>query len=95
MYGTECSRASPACESWNAKEKQRCCRRGWTASIRTIWNGARQEGIAVRTGHHCAAAGDGVFGRTGYDASVAVVYNTREEIDALRNGYEKAKGNFV
>jgi cysteine desulfurase/selenocysteine lyase len=50
-----------------------------------------QEGIAVRTGHHCAQP---VMDRFGVPATVRAsfaLYNTTSEIDALANGIEKAK----
>ena len=49
------------------------------------------EGIAVRTGHHCAQP---VMERFGVPATTRVslaFYNTREEIDVLVKGIEKAK----
>ena len=51
-----------------------------------------QEGIAVRTGHHCAQP---VMDRFGIPATVRAsfgLYNTQEEIDALARSIEKAKG---
>jgi len=53
------------------------------------------EGIAVRTGHHCAQP---VMDRFGIPATVRAsfaVYNTRGEIDALAEGIEKAKRFFA
>ncbi len=50
-----------------------------------------QEGIAVRTGHHCAQP---VMARFGIPATVRAsfgLYNTRDEVDALVEGIEKAK----
>jgi cysteine desulfurase/selenocysteine lyase len=50
-----------------------------------------QEGIAVRTGHHCAQP---VMDRFGIPATVRAsfaVYNTTKEIDALAAGIEKVK----
>ena len=50
-----------------------------------------QEGIAVRTGHHCAQP---VMDRFGIPATVRAsfaLYNTREEIDALARGIQKVK----
>lgn len=50
-----------------------------------------QEGIAVRTGHHCAQP---VMDRFGIPATVRAsfaLYNTTEEIDALAAGIEKVK----
>lgn len=48
-----------------------------------------QEGIAIRTGHHCAQP---VIERLGYDATARAslaFYNTREEIDALVAGLRR------
>ena len=53
-----------------------------------------QEGIAVRTGHHCAQP---VMLRYGIPATVRAsfaVYNTKEEIDALVSGISKVKEVF-
>ena len=50
-----------------------------------------QEGIAVRTGHHCAQP---VMDRFGIPATVRAsfaVYNTTKEIDALAEGIERVK----
>jgi cysteine desulfurase/selenocysteine lyase len=50
-----------------------------------------QEGIAVRTGHHCAQP---VMDRFGIPATVRAsfaLYNTTQEIDALARGIEKVK----
>lgn len=50
------------------------------------------EGIAVRTGHHCAQP---VMDRFGIPATVRAsfgLYNTKEEIDALVRGIEKVRG---
>jgi cysteine desulfurase/selenocysteine lyase len=50
-----------------------------------------QEGIAVRTGHHCAQP---VMDRFGIPATVRAsfaLYNTKDEIDALVHGIEKVK----
>ena len=50
-----------------------------------------QEGIAVRTGHHCAQP---VMDRFGIPATVRAsfaLYNTTEEIDALARGIQKVK----
>ena len=50
-----------------------------------------QEGIAVRTGHHCAQP---VMDRFGIPATVRAsfgLYNTRDEIDALVDGIEKVQ----
>jgi cysteine desulfurase / selenocysteine lyase len=53
-----------------------------------------QEGIAIRTGHHCAQP---VMERFGIDATARAslgLYNTREEIDALVRGIQKVKEVF-
>jgi len=53
-----------------------------------------QEGIAIRTGHHCAQP---LMERFGVDATARAsfgVYNTKREIDALVRGIEKVKEVF-
>jgi cysteine desulfurase / selenocysteine lyase len=53
-----------------------------------------QEGIAIRTGHHCAQP---VMERFGIDATARAslgLYNTRDEIDALVHGIQKVKEVF-
>jgi cysteine desulfurase / selenocysteine lyase len=53
-----------------------------------------QEGIAVRTGHHCAQP---VMQRFGVDATARAslgLYNTKEEIDALVRGIKKVQEVF-
>lgn len=53
-----------------------------------------QEGIAVRTGHHCAQP---VMERFGIDATARAslgLYNTRDEIDTLVHGIQKVKEVF-
>jgi len=54
-----------------------------------------QEGIAVRTGHHCAQP---VMERFGIPATVRAsfaVYNTRAEVDALARGIRKVHEVFA
>jgi len=54
-----------------------------------------QEGIAIRTGHHCAQP---VMDRFGVPATARAsfgLYNTREEVDALFNGIEKVREVFA
>jgi cysteine desulfurase / selenocysteine lyase len=54
-----------------------------------------QEGIAVRTGHHCAQP---VMQRFGVPATVRAsfaLYNTRQEIDALARGLRKVREVFA
>ena len=53
------------------------------------------EGIAVRTGHHCAQP---VMDRFGLPATIRAslgVYNTREDIDALVRGIHKVQEMFA
>ncbi len=53
-----------------------------------------REGIAVRTGHHCAQP---VMQRFGISATVRAsfaLYNTKEEVDALVRGISKVKEVF-
>jgi cysteine desulfurase / selenocysteine lyase len=54
-----------------------------------------QEGIAVRTGHHCAQP---VMERFGIDATARAsfgIYNTKEEIDTLVLGIQKVQEVFA
>jgi len=50
-----------------------------------------QEGIAVRTGHHCAQPLMDRFGVPATTRASLAFYNTREEIDALVKGIQKVK----
>jgi cysteine desulfurase / selenocysteine lyase len=53
-----------------------------------------QEGIAIRTGHHCAQP---VMTRFGLDATARAsfgLYNTKEEVDALVRSLEKVREVF-
>jgi cysteine desulfurase/selenocysteine lyase len=52
------------------------------------------DGIAIRTGHHCAQP---VMDRFGIPATARAsfgIYNTKSEVDALVRGIEKAIGVF-
>jgi cysteine desulfurase/selenocysteine lyase len=54
-----------------------------------------QEGIAIRTGHHCAQP---VMARFCVDATARAsfgLYNTKEEIDALVRGIQKVQEVFA
>ena len=54
-----------------------------------------QEGIAIRTGHHCAQP---LMQRFGIDATARAsfaFYNTREEVDALVHGIHKVREVFA
>ncbi|MCH8531913.1 MAG: cysteine desulfurase [Saccharospirillum sp.] len=50
-----------------------------------------QQGIAVRTGNHCAMPIMERYGVPGTVRASFALYNTREEVDALFNGLDKAK----
>lgn len=54
-----------------------------------------QEGIAVRTGHHCAQPVMDRFGIPATTRASFAVYNTRREIDALATGIRKVKEIFA
>lgn len=49
------------------------------------------QGIAIRTGHHCAQPVMDYYGIPGTCRATIAMYNTKEEIDALYNGIVKAK----
>jgi cysteine desulfurase / selenocysteine lyase len=53
-----------------------------------------QEGIAVRTGHHCAQPVMQRFGVSATTRASFAFYNTREEVDALVAGIRKVKEVF-
>jgi len=53
-----------------------------------------QQGIAVRTGHHCAQPLMARYGVPGTARASYTIYNTREEVDALFEGIRKAQGLF-
>ncbi|MDE3178506.1 MAG: cysteine desulfurase [Acidobacteriota bacterium] len=54
-----------------------------------------QEGIAVRTGHHCAQPVMDRFGIPATTRASLALYNTREEIDALARGIARVKEIFA
>lgn len=54
-----------------------------------------QQGIAIRTGHHCCQPLMRRFGVTGMARASLYVYNTRAEIDALISGIERAQRIFA
>ena len=53
-----------------------------------------QEGIAIRTGHHCAQPVMDRFGVAGTARASLALYNTRDEIDALVAGLAKVAEVF-
>jgi cysteine desulfurase/selenocysteine lyase len=53
-----------------------------------------QEGIAIRTGHHCAQPVMERFGVPATSRASLALYNTREEIDALVAALDKVRKVF-
>jgi cysteine desulfurase / selenocysteine lyase len=53
-----------------------------------------QEGIAIRTGHHCAQPVMERFGVPAMARASLAFYNTRQEVDALVSGIHKVKEVF-
>jgi cysteine desulfurase/selenocysteine lyase len=53
-----------------------------------------QEGIAIRTGHHCAQPVMEFFGIPATARASLALYNTREEIDKLAGGIHKVQRMF-
>lgn len=53
-----------------------------------------QEGIAIRTGHHCAMPVMQRFGVPATARASLAFYNTREEVDALVGAIHKARRMF-
>jgi cysteine desulfurase / selenocysteine lyase len=54
-----------------------------------------QEGIAIRTGHHCAQPVMQRFGIAATARASFALYNTREEVDALVEGFRKVREVFA
>lgn len=54
-----------------------------------------QQGIAIRTGHHCCQPLMRRFGVTGMARASVYLYNTRSEIDALLSGIQRAQRIFA
>ena len=54
-----------------------------------------QQGIAIRTGHHCSQPVMERFGIPATARASFAVYNTREEIEALVGGIQKVKEVFA
>jgi cysteine desulfurase / selenocysteine lyase len=54
-----------------------------------------QQGIAIRTGHHCAQPVMERFGIPATARASFAVYNTKEEIDALAAGIQKVREVFA
>jgi len=54
-----------------------------------------REGVAIRTGHHCAQPVMDRFGIAATARASFGVYNTREDVDALVEGIRKAQEVFA
>jgi cysteine desulfurase/selenocysteine lyase len=54
-----------------------------------------QQGIAVRTGHHCAQPLMARYGVPGTARASYTIYNTRDDVEALFAGIRKAKSLFA
>jgi len=54
-----------------------------------------QQGIAIRTGHHCAQPVMQRFGIPATARASFALYNTREEVDALVSGLRKVREVFA
>ena len=54
-----------------------------------------QEGIAVRTGHHCAQPVMDRFGIPATARASFALYNTRDDVDTLVQGIRKVKEVFA
>jgi cysteine desulfurase/selenocysteine lyase len=54
-----------------------------------------REGVAVRTGQHCAQPIMDRFGITATIRASLAIYNTREEIDVLARALERVRGVFA
>jgi cysteine desulfurase/selenocysteine lyase len=53
-----------------------------------------QQGIAIRTGHHCAQPVMERFGIPATARASFAVYNTKEEVDALAAGIRRVQEVF-
>jgi cysteine desulfurase / selenocysteine lyase len=54
-----------------------------------------QEGVAIRTGHHCAMPIMERFGVPATARASLAFYNTKEDIDALAGAMRKVREVFV
>lgn len=53
-----------------------------------------EEGVAIRSGHHCAQPLMGWLGVPATSRASFYIYNGRDDVDALKAGLEKARGIF-
>jgi cysteine desulfurase/selenocysteine lyase len=82
IYGTAKQKASVVCFSIEGVHPH---------DVGTILD---QEGIAIRTGHHCAQPVMDRFGVPAMSRASMAFYNTKEEIDALVAGIKKVQEVF-
>ena len=76
-----------------AGEGRACCPSSSTASTPTTSApSSTSEGVAIRTGHHCAQPVMERFGVPATARASLAFYNTREEVDALAAGRPKGAG---
>jgi cysteine desulfurase/selenocysteine lyase len=97
LYATEALRAIPGLRIVGTAERK-------AAVLSFVLDGVHphdvgtvldREGIAVRTGHHCAQPVMERFGVTATTRASLAFYNTRAEIDALARGLEKVRKVFA
>ena len=90
-------RAFRACASSARRaRRRRCSRSSWKAFIpHDIGTVLDRQGIAVRTGHHCAQPVMDRFGVPATTRASLAFYNTTAEIDALAAGLAKVKEMFA
>ncbi len=93
LYGTERLEATPGVRLIGTAEKKASVLSFVLENIHPhdIGTILDQEGIAVRTGHHCAQPVMDFFCIPATVRASLAVYNTKEEIDALVNGIERVK----
>jgi len=66
----------------------------WSASPSTRIPIVDREGVAIRTGHHCAQPVMDRFGIPATARASIAMYNTREEIDRLGSALKKVREVF-
>jgi cysteine desulfurase/selenocysteine lyase len=93
LYGTERLEATPGVRMIGTAEKKAGVLSFVLEDIHPhdIGTILDQEGIAVRTGHHCAQPVMDFFCIPATVRASLAVYNTKEEIDALIKGIERVK----
>ena len=66
----------------------------WMGYVDDIGTVLDREGVAIRTGHHCAQPVLRRFGLQATARASLALYNTRAEIDALVQGLHRVKEMF-